>query len=436
MSTPAQVWRPPASVSREEIVRASNEVLARPDRDISERTDVFTLQSLGLPWDVACAVVAPSDPAHQALGADGKKIGVFLLHGGGGDHRSKVPMARFLARKFGYSVACMTYPGHFAFDTPNHEWPGDTINPDGTVRTPRWTRDGQITPDQYEVVQDTSNLERRRKWGTLFFARALPGSEFYARMAAWPGAFDDAMTEVCRRCFPADSYSVYAHGHSTGGPFVHILLQRVPNAVGLLGMESSPFGAVYGRMLGMTWDYPFTDLTIRTWRHIAKYVGSEAGPEGAWKLPWLMEDVFEAWERSRKQPQFKAEYLITYGNVEQLGAAARATARRLGLDAEEAAALVARFEGYPMPLSGPSARPVPPLLYGIAKGSRDHTVDRYQHVVLPTYVDLDPQPRTALVVFQAGVHGYEKPEDDLPNGVLPAVAQLWDEAIAEGYYLP
>ena len=76
----------------------------------------------------------------------------------------------------------------------------------------------------------------------------------------------------------------------------------------------------------MSWDYPYTDLTIRTWRHIAKYVGAEAGPEGAWKLPWLMEDVFEAWERSRKQPQFKAEYLITYGNVEQLGAAGLASA--------------------------------------------------------------------------------------------------------------
>ena len=248
--------------------------------------------------------------------------------------------------------------------------------------------------------------------------------------------FDDAMAEVCRRYFPPDRYSVYVHGHSTGGPFVHILLQRVENVVGLLGMESSPFGSIYARMLDMSWDAPFTDLTIRTWRHIAKYVGSEAGPEGAWKLPWLMEDVFEAWERSKKQPQFKAEYLVTYGNVEQLGAAAHATAERLGLDADATAALVKRFEGYPMPLAGADARPVPPLLYGIAKGSRDHTIDRYQNVVLPTYLPLDPQPRTALVVFQAGVHGYEKPEEDLPNGVLPAVAQLWDEAIANGYYLP
>jgi hypothetical protein len=436
MTTPTtRLWRPPAEVSREEIVEASRAVLARPEREIAEREDLFTIQSLGLAWDVGCLVIGPADPSQQAVGADGRRVGVFLLHGGGGDHRSKARMARFLASRFGYAVACMTYPGHLWLDDPSHDWPGDTINPDGTVRTPRWTRDGTITPDQYEVIQDTSNLERRRKWGTLFFARARPGTEFYARMAAWPGAFEDAMAEVCRRYFPADRFSVHAHGHSTGGPFVHILLQRVENVVGLLGMESSPFGAIYGRMLGMSWDYPFTDLTIRTWRHIAKYVGTEAGPAGAWKLPWLMEDVFEAWERARRQPQFKAEYLITYGNVEQLGAAARATASRLGLDADETAALVRRFESYPSPLSGPDARPLPPLLYGIARGSRDHTVERYREIVLPTYAALDPAPRASLTVFQAGVHGYEKPEEDLPLGVLPAVAELWDTAISHGYYV-
>jgi hypothetical protein len=292
-----------------------------------------------------------------------------------------------------------------------------------------------ISPDQYEVVKDISNLERRRKWGTLFFARARPGSEFYARMAAWPGAFEDAMAEVCRRYFPADRFSVYAHGHSTGGPFVHILLQRVENVVGLLGMESSPFGAIYAKMLDMSWDAPFTDLTIRTWRHIAKYVGSEAGPEGAWKLPWLMEDVFEAWERTKRLPQFKAEYLITYGCARQLGDGARATAERLGMSPAETDALVRRFESYGVPLSGPDARPLPPLLYAVAKGSRDHTVERYREVVLPTYAALDPAPRTSLTVFQAGVHGYEKPEEDLPAGVLPAVATLWDTAIANGFYL-
>jgi hypothetical protein len=78
---------------------------------------------------------------------------------------------------------------------------------------------------------------------------------------------------------------------------------------------------------------------------------------------------------------------------------------------------------------------LPPLLYGIAQGSRDHTLERYQNVVLPTLAALDPRPRASLVLFQAGVHGYEKPEEDLPRGVLPAVLELWREAIDAGYYI-
>ncbi|MCC6177319.1 MAG: hypothetical protein IT305_18625 [Chloroflexi bacterium] len=433
--TSARSWSPPSQVSRDEIVAASRSVLARPERTIEEREDLFRIQALGLDWDVGCVVVAPA-AEDAAVGPDGRRIGVFLLHGGGGDHRSKVPMARFLARRFGYTVACMTYPGHLYLDDPSHDWPGDTIEPDGSVRTPVWLRGERFTPDQYELIQDRSDQAKRAKWGTLFFLRAKPGTPFFDRMAAWPGAFEDAMTAVCQRYFPPEQFSIYAHGHSTGGPFVHMLLQRVENVAGLIGMESSPFGEIYSRMLGMSWDFPFTDLTIRTWRHIAKYVGSEAGPDGAWKLPWLMEDVFDAWERSRKQPQFKAEYLITYGNVEQLGMAARAVARRLDLSADETDALVRRFQSYPAPLTDPAAQPLPPLLYGIAGGSRDHTVDRYTNVILPTYEWLERKPRANLVVFQAGVHGYEKAEDDLPNGVLPAVAALWDEAISAGYFLP
>src|SRR5689334_8612347 len=141
-SSAQQTWQPPSEVSRDEIVAASNEVLARPELAIDEREDYFTVSSLGLDWDIGCYVVAPRAASDHDVGPDGKRIGVFLLHGGGGDHRGKAKMARFLASRFGYSVACMIYPGHLWFDNPSHEWPGDTINPDGSVRTPRWTRDG------------------------------------------------------------------------------------------------------------------------------------------------------------------------------------------------------------------------------------------------------------------------------------------------------
>jgi acetyl esterase/lipase len=148
-----------------------------------------------------------------------------------------------------------------------------------------------------------------------------------------------------------------------------------------------------------------------------------------------MEDVLDAWDRSKKQPQIKAEYFITYGSMGPLAEAARAAARRLGLSHSDTEDLVRRYQSYPVPLEGPGVRPLPPLLYAIARGSRDHTLERYRQVVLPTLAAVDPPPRTALVVFQAGVHGYERAEEDLPRGVLPAVLQLWRDAIDGGYYV-
>jgi acetyl esterase/lipase len=429
-----KLWDPPALVTRDEIVAASSDFVSRADLPIVERQDIFRLASMGLDWDISSKVFEPANAADVARGPDGRKIGMFLLHGGGGDQRSKEPMARLIATKLGWRVAVMSYPGHFYFESETHDWPGDTLNADGSARTPLWLKDEPITADQYELIEDRADLAKRAKWGTLFFLRAKEGTPFYDRMAAWPAAFEAAMLAVCKRSFPAE-YAVYVHGHSTGGPFVHILLQRVDNVAGLLGMESSPFGSIYGRMVGMTWDFPFNYLTVRTWRHIAKYAGAEAGPDGAWRLPWIMEDVLESWAHTRRQPQIKAEYFITYGALGPLEQAARATARRLGLGAVETASLVAQYQAYPVPLSGPGVKPLPPLLYGIAQGSRDHTPERYTQVVLPAYEACDPVPRVALVSFQAGVHGYEQPEENLPYGVLPAVLDLWAQAIDRSYYL-
>ena len=84
------------------------------------------------------------------------------------------------------------------------------------------------------------------------------------------------MKEVCRRHFPPGEYSIYVHGHSTGGPFVNMLSQRVDNVAGLIGVENSPFGYIYRRMAGREWKGPFTDLLIRNWREIARYRGAEA----------------------------------------------------------------------------------------------------------------------------------------------------------------
>lgn len=428
-------WNPPHEISRENIVRDSEDILGRAELPISVSEDIFRIRVLDMDWDIGGNVYQPEDPAKIPTGADGRKIGIFLLHGGAGDHRGKDAMARFLASRFGYKVATMTYPGKLYLLDPSRDWPGDTINPDGTARTPLWQVDRPITPDQYELVQDRSNPVYRAKWGTMFFLKAKEGSEFYDRLAAWPMAFEEAMIEVCQRNFPPAEFSIYMHGHSTGGPFVHMLLQRVENIAGLVGMETSPYGSIFSKMLGMKWEYAFDHLTIRTWRHLAKYAGAEAGPEGMWRLPWIMEDVFERWDRAKSQPQFKAEYLVTYGATEPLAAAARAVARRLALDEEGTRNLVHRFTGYARELSGPDVRPVPPLFYGIALGSRDHTADRYENIVLPTVAAMNPAPKARKILFQGGVHGYERPEEDLPRGLLPSVVKLWDDAIREGYYI-
>jgi len=159
-------------------------------------------------------VYEPADPAQVARGADGKKIGIFLLHGGSGDFKSMEPMAKTYAGKFGHKAVAMTFPGRLYFDDPSRDWPGDTIHPDGTVRTPMWKQGEHITPDQYEVVRDTS---MRLRYGTRTVARAKPGSIFYDRMAGWPLAFEAGMKEAMRRHFPEADYSIYVTGHSTGG---------------------------------------------------------------------------------------------------------------------------------------------------------------------------------------------------------------------------
>ena len=205
-------WEPPAEVGRDELIRISDEVLGRPDLPITVREDVFRIRVAELDWDIGGMVYEPTDPARIRVGADGNKVGIFLLHGGGGDHRGKDAAARFLATKFGYKVATMTYPGHLYLLDPSRDWPGDTINPDGTARTPLWKIDEPITPDQYELVQDRSDPKLRAKYGTLFFLRAREGTDFYWRMASWPWAFEEAMKEVCRRNFPVGEFSVYAHG--------------------------------------------------------------------------------------------------------------------------------------------------------------------------------------------------------------------------------
>ncbi|MEE2968665.1 MAG: hypothetical protein VX741_00850 [Pseudomonadota bacterium] len=431
-------WEPPRNLSREELVTMSDAMLGRPDLAIEETETIERIESLGLEWDVGAMVYAPRDLADYATGRDGRHIAMFVLHGGSGDYRSMERLCRLLSGKLGCKVVSMTYPGRLYLNDPSRDWPGDTIagdGPDRKVRTPIWLRGEEITSDQYELIEDTA---LRARYGTRLLARARPGTKFYDRMASWPAAFEDAMKHFCRELLPQDLYSIYVHGHSTGGPFVHMLTQRVDNIVGVVGIENSPFANIYRAMIGYEWPGPFNELSIRTWRDLARYKGAEVrsleGEDGLMRLPWVMEEVFEAWDEVKDRPQFKAEYPMHYASKPGLTAAARASAKRLGLDDADTQSLVARYLGFCHELSGPDVRPVPPILLSICKHSRDHTATAYANSVIPMFARIDPAPKVRVVQLGTGTHHYEKAEDSLPMGLVAPVAELWFEAIMKGYY--
>ena len=199
----AAVFHPPEQIGREEIVRASETVIARPDIPFTETETVLRIDAAGMEWDVGVMLYEPDGgDTDVPAGPDGRKIGVFLTHGGASDWRSMEPLARLLAGKLGYRIASMTYPGRLYLPDPSRDWPGDTIRGDGTVRTPIWLSGEEIGDDEYELVHDTS---MRARHGIRPNARARPGTNFHARMASWPLAFEDAMKEVCRRYFRPNS---------------------------------------------------------------------------------------------------------------------------------------------------------------------------------------------------------------------------------------
>ena len=406
-------------------------------------------------WDIGVQIHEPSDGRINS-GADGKKVGVFLLHGGAGDFKSMERLSTLFVEKFRYKVVVMTFPGRLYLDDPSRDWPGDTIKHDGTVRTPIWLAGEHVTPDQYELVRDAS---KRMKYGVRTHARAKPGTRFYDRMASWPVAFEEGMKEACRRQFPGGEYSIYVHGHSTGGPYVSMLTQRVPNIAGVLAIENSTFGYInerkhqwgghVGKIEGYaavaaktdeSWQDPFNDLYIRTWRDLARYRGPEAlgqeGPNALMRLPWLMEEILDAWDVAKKRPQFKAEYMITHNIVGALESAARACGEapwhvvRGRAEARRSITSAIRVN-----CGGPGVKPVPPYLFVIAKDSRDHSPEVYREVILPMFAQMNPAPRTHVTRFMAGVHTYTKPEQDLPMGIAPAAAHYFNDAITGGYFV-
>ncbi len=108
----------------------------------------------------------------------------------------------------------MTFPGRLYLDDPSRDWPGDTVNPDGSRAHPHVEAGEYISRDQYDVVHDDS---QKLRYGSRLLARAKPGTNFYHRMAGWPIAFVDGMKEAMRRHFPAGEYNIYARAIPPAG---------------------------------------------------------------------------------------------------------------------------------------------------------------------------------------------------------------------------
>lgn len=180
-------WEPPAEVTRDQVSLLTDQVISLPSTPIRIREDIFRISALEMDWDIGVTIYEPEAANKIPFGPDGKRVGVLLLHGGVSDFKSLERIARLLPERFGIKVATMTFPGRFYFLDPDRNWPGDVENPDGSARTPLWTKEMRITEDQYTTVQDTS---KRSEYGTLVSLSAKVGTEFYHRMAAWPVVFE------------------------------------------------------------------------------------------------------------------------------------------------------------------------------------------------------------------------------------------------------
>jgi len=423
-------WEPPGVLSLDEVLLLDHQVASMPEQPVHVREDTLRIRELGMDWDIGVLIYEPVKLNAIPTGPDGKKIGIFLLHGGVSDFKSVERIARILPGKFGIKVTSMTFPGRFYFLDTSRDWPGDVENADGSARTPLWTRETQITPDQYTVINDQS---KRKSYGTLVSLSAKLGTEFFHRMAAWPVAFEAAIKQTAFRHFPEGEFSIYIHGHSTGGPFAMMASQRVANIAGLVGYGSSPFGWMYPLISGDDWEFPFNQLRLRTWRDTARYMYEGLKHENL-GLPMLIELTFERWQLAKKRPNFKAEDFIHKNSTRALESAARVVAERLKLSNRDSDALVQRYLGYTRELSGPGTKPVPNFLS--IHGINDDTVTlgRCQRS-LPLFAKMNPAPTVRSISLGAGIHSWGWSDDQLPQGIVPSVAKLWYEAIANGFFV-
>ncbi len=154
------------------------------------------------------------------------------------------------------------------------------------------------------------------------------------------------------------------------------------------------------------------------------------------RLPWLMEEILDAWDVAKKRPQFKAEYMITHnivGALEAGGARGGSAAEDERRGNRKARRALSRLHA--RRYAGAGVKPVPPFLFVISKDSRDHSPEVYREVIIPMFEAMQPAPRVHVMRMGAGVHTYTKPEPGLPVGIAPAAAQFYHDAITGGFFV-
>ena len=213
------------------------------------------------------------------------------------------------------------------------------------------------------------------------------------------------------------------HGHSTGGPFVHTLMQRCENVSGLIGVENSPFGWMFNKMTGHDWPTPFNYVLVRDWRELARYKGAELamqeGEKPLFRLAQVMEELFELWDESSSSPQFKAENWFHNRTPSCLREAAQVAREIRTSTATETEALVEEYLDYGMPLTGPGTKPIPPYPARHREYRRDHTPENYRTIARPLR-RARPAPKFEVIELGTGIHSYWRTEEGLPLRSLPS----------------
>src|SRR5262245_62508308 len=114
-------WEPQAVIPREQALQLHRDVMAMPSRPIQIREEIFRLHQLEMDWDIGVVIYEPQDASRIPRGPDGKKVGIFLLHGGVSDFKSVERVGKLLPEKFGIKVASMTFPGRFYLNDPERD---------------------------------------------------------------------------------------------------------------------------------------------------------------------------------------------------------------------------------------------------------------------------------------------------------------------------